>query len=183
METYQSHKRVKAARIAHVNPSRASNGEITGTFTVTYEDGSGETLPREMTMRHHPVVGDYLVEYEDGYRSISPKAAFEGGYTKVADLAALPSLTVTASVQDPSLGRIVHYVMLNGEIRPAIIVRVWQPIAHPSCPGMSNLQVYLDGQNDVQAIAVSGPPATMWQGSVFYSADMRPGTWHWPPRT
>jgi hypothetical protein len=27
--------------------------------------------------------GDYLVVYEDGYQSISPKVAFESGYTKV----------------------------------------------------------------------------------------------------
>jgi len=33
--------------------------------------------------RGRPSDGDYLVRYEDGYLSWSPKKAFENGYTKV----------------------------------------------------------------------------------------------------
>jgi hypothetical protein len=32
-----------------------------------------------------PLPGDYLVIYEDGYRSISPAKAFEDGYTRIAE--------------------------------------------------------------------------------------------------
>lgn len=35
-------------------------------------------------LKHSPVVGGYFVRYEDGYESFSPAAAFEGGYTRVA---------------------------------------------------------------------------------------------------
>ena len=88
-------------------------------------------------------------------------------------------------MQQPTVGRIVHYVMPEshrraGEIRPAVVVRVWKPIDDPAHPGMSNLQVLLDGSND----GAGGPPyeATMWAGSVLHSAEPKPNTWHWPPR-
>lgn len=35
--------------------------------------------------RYSPVAGDYLVRYEDGYLSISPKKAFEDGYRLLAE--------------------------------------------------------------------------------------------------
>lgn len=33
--------------------------------------------------RHLPVVGGYVVRYEDGYTSFSPAKAFEDGYTLI----------------------------------------------------------------------------------------------------
>mgnify|MGYP000989721294 CR=1 FL=1 len=67
-------------------------------------------------------------------------------------------------------GRIVHYVLPDGiEHRPAMIVRVWD---HGT--GMSNLQVFTDGSNDQ-----SVDQGLIWRGSIFYSEDKLPGTWHW----
>lgn len=70
-------------------------------------------------------------------------------------------------------GRIVHFVMPNGQHRPAIIVQVWD---HGS--GMSNLQVFMDGNNDGFPLE----QATQWAGSIFYDEAAAPGTWHFIER-
>lgn len=78
-------------------------------------------------------------------------------------------------------GRIVHYVMPDGQHRPAVVVRVWDS---PGYPGLSNLQVITDGPNDV----VAGAPADaakgiMWATSIVNDeAAKAPGTWHWIER-
>jgi hypothetical protein len=67
-------------------------------------------------------------------------------------------------------GRIVLYVIKEGEYRPAFVVKVWSRTV-----GTSNLQVFVDGTND-------GFPSgenVVWRTSVVYSEDKRPGTWHW----
>lgn len=78
MQTYQCHKRVQAAKIVAISVSQ--NG-----ITLTYDDGHGETIYNDdkRIARYSPAVGDYLVEYEDGYQSFSPAKAFEDGYTLV----------------------------------------------------------------------------------------------------
>lgn len=73
MKTYISHKRVQAAQIA---------GIFVGSDTVQTMDGEMHSMPG-LFNRAIPDVGDYLVVYEDGYMSHSPKAAFESGYTLV----------------------------------------------------------------------------------------------------
>lgn len=71
-------------------------------------------------------------------------------------------------------GRIVHFVLPDGrsegQHRPAIVVRVWDP-------GSSTvqLQVFTDGSNDDLA-------NVEWRTSVSYSEEHKPGTWHWPER-
>lgn len=68
------------------------------------------------------------------------------------------------------LGKIVHYVMLNGLHRPAIVVHVW-------APHYLNLQVFTDSLNDGGAYA-SG---LYWATSVVQ--DQSGGvfnTWHFP---
>lgn len=40
-------------------------------------------LPIAMTANYTPTVGDYLVVYQDGYKSFSPKKAFEEGYALI----------------------------------------------------------------------------------------------------
>jgi len=82
MKVYQSHKKVKATQIIeaeHYWAERSPNGRRG--ITITRDDGMVEELRDAMIARYIPVVGDYLVEYEDGYRSISPKKAFEEGYS------------------------------------------------------------------------------------------------------
>lgn len=81
-------------------------------------------------------------------------------------------------------GRIVHYVMPDGQHRPAIIVRVWNRGTNTN--GYSNLLVFLDGTNDrtpqngiSEAAAQS---CTMWATSVTMSEGKEPRTWHWPEK-
>ncbi len=68
--------------------------------------------------------------------------------------------------QVPSVGRIVHMIMPNGEHRPAIIVKVWAQ--HPRPETACNLHVFFDkfdtGEQDV---------TSRQQGTA-------PGSWHWP---
>jgi hypothetical protein len=72
----------------------------------------------------------------------------------------------------------VMYVLPNGrsagESRPAFVVRAWN-----GGPG-ANLMVLTDCTNDF----LTGPGATglLWATSVPYSAEKRPGTWHWPEK-
>jgi hypothetical protein len=77
-------------------------------------------------------------------------------------------------------GRIVHYVMPDGSThRPAMLVQVWNKEGEYA--GMSNLQVFTDGTNDLrQGIQFGSCPA--WIGSVYYSETKEPNTWHWPER-
>jgi hypothetical protein len=97
-------------------------------------------------------------------------------------------------------GRIVHYVMPNGEHRPAIVVRVWRVqdykngqvvgLPHPPENGCCQLHVFTDGTNDVYQTAPDGEPCNswvvqeaaagiMWASSVLYSQKPEPRTWHW----
>lgn len=67
-------------------------------------------------------------------------------------------------------GRIVHFVMMNGTHRPAIIVQVWNKDT-----GVSNLQVFTDGRNDGDNQEIG----TVWHTSIKYSEEKEPYTWHW----
>lgn len=91
-----------------------------------------------------------------------------------------------SNAQNPSIGRIVHYVMPNNDVRPAIIVQVW-----PEGDNAVNLQVFTDGSNDNLYLrdderASRGPGKSarcvVWRTSVPYNEENKPGTWHWPPR-
>ncbi len=72
--------------------------------------------------------------------------------------------------QKAAIGRIVHFVMPDGEHRPAIIVKVWDPDS-----GTSNLQVFTDSGND-------GLTNVAWRTSVQRSEEPQPHYWHWPER-
>lgn len=77
---WQSHKRVRAARLVEINDQDQMSLEVPG-------DGDKPPIwvkpAANMFARYRPVPGDYYVVYDDGYAAISPKAAFEGGYTLV----------------------------------------------------------------------------------------------------
>lgn len=70
-------------------------------------------------------------------------------------------------------GRMVHFVMSDGEHRPAVIVRVW-PVSGV-CDGYVNLQVFTDGTNDGQENAAG----IAWKTSICYDENKGVGTWHW----
>jgi hypothetical protein len=87
-----------------------------------------------------------------------------------------------------TIGRIVHYVLENGRHRPAFVVAVWPgefPDNAEDSTGV-NLQVFVDGSNDIIA---GGRPyleeratGIMWITSARFAAAPSPGTWHWPEK-
>ena len=78
MKRYRSHKIVEAAQIdGWFAPGSATPS---GGVIVAGED---ILAPPGFFARGNPHPGDYLVRYEDGYLSWSPKKAFEEGYTLV----------------------------------------------------------------------------------------------------
>ncbi len=78
LQVFQSVKRVRAGLILDVVEAGCWVREENGTSVLRI------FMPR-MTARYQPKAGDYWVIYEDGYQSISPKAAFEAGYAPSGD--------------------------------------------------------------------------------------------------
>lgn len=88
MPRYRCHKIVHALTIR--------NCFLIGLAPTAYqldfeEEGFASiTVPPDMLARFTPKRGDYYVVYDDGYQSVSPKKAFEEGYTKIEDGALAP---------------------------------------------------------------------------------------------
>lgn len=79
-------------------------------------------------------------------------------------------------------GRIVHYVMIDGAHRPAIIVNVVNKQT-----GEVNMNVFTDPFNDVEKLhpvhnalkpAIASGIFPIW-GTLPDEVDKVPGTWHW----
>ena len=75
MPRYRSHKTVWALEIAEVD-------QLTCRMKPTDPGYAEITLPADMWSRYQPVPGDFYVQYEDGYKSFSPRKAFIEGYTR-----------------------------------------------------------------------------------------------------
>lgn len=90
---WQSHKVVSAAPVISVMElppapgSEQSDVRSLPQYAVVFDDlagGQGEiTIAGAVFSRGIAAPGDYLVVYDDGYTSWSPKAAFEEGYTRI----------------------------------------------------------------------------------------------------
>ena len=76
LHEYKCHKVVKAAMIVNI-------WMVSGGYKLKDEDGDEHFVTYHWFDKFEPEVGDYLVEYEDGYQSRSPAGPFEAGYTKV----------------------------------------------------------------------------------------------------
>ena len=74
---YQCHKKVRALKIKGITP-----GEV-DTLITGEGDHEFVVVQGDWMAKHKPEVGGYFVLYEDGYKSFSPAAAFESGYTLV----------------------------------------------------------------------------------------------------
>ncbi len=78
---YQSHKQVSALRIEGVD-------HVAGpAVQLSFADSSYPPVvlqPVEYA-RYTPQVGDYVVRYDDNYQSVSPRKAFEDGYTRLPE--------------------------------------------------------------------------------------------------
>lgn len=75
MPRYKSSKIVAALEIKSVDGYKLS----------FVEEGFADIeAPAEMFLRYTPVPGDRYMVYPDGYKSFSPKQAFEEGYTRIS---------------------------------------------------------------------------------------------------
>jgi hypothetical protein len=75
---YQSHKQVDALKIEAVEHQAGPSIKL-----VFAEGFDPVTLLPEMYARYMPQRHDFYVRYDDNYESISPKKAFEEGYTLI----------------------------------------------------------------------------------------------------
>jgi hypothetical protein len=112
---YRSHKLVRAAQI---DSGVVMLADGKASMLLAFHDEA--IVDQAVVARYKPVPGDYLVQYEDGYLSISPKAAFEGGYTFVPSLHAGDELPVTgldfgAAIRRLKRGQRVARVGWNGK--------------------------------------------------------------------
>jgi hypothetical protein len=72
---YTCHKKVWALKIKDISPTQNS-------FVPEDKEYAEVELPPGWIEKHNPAPGGYYVVYEDGYKSYSPAAAFESGYTR-----------------------------------------------------------------------------------------------------
>lgn len=81
-------------------------------------------------------------------------------------------------------GRIVHYVIREGEHRPAIIVNAWANNSEYQKDGRVNLTVFTDWSNDMKtSTGIPLQSGDMWATSVPNDEKTKaPGTWHWIER-
>lgn len=70
--------RVNARAIVEVATDNHCHG-----FMATLSDGSRFHITAAMSVRHTPVVGDYIVTQEDGYVYLNPKDVFERKYSAI----------------------------------------------------------------------------------------------------
>lgn len=81
MPKYKCHKEVWALKIKDIDPGRL-DGEGPGVTLnfVRSEKYTPLSVSDLWESKHRPKDGDYLVVYEDGYKSVSPAKDFEAGY-------------------------------------------------------------------------------------------------------
>jgi hypothetical protein len=83
--SYTCHKRVKALEIRRVGsycPSPHDSSVVVRPVVFVETELQSVYLPAIMFDRYTPEPGDFLVIYEDGYQSFSPRKAFLEGYAK-----------------------------------------------------------------------------------------------------
>lgn len=76
---WRCHKVVRGFQIAQMVP-------LEGTTQVRLIDATGAfqvDVSNQYVIRYKPQVGDYYALYEDGYESLSPADAWEGGYAPI----------------------------------------------------------------------------------------------------
>ncbi len=87
MPLYNCHKQVWALKIRDIvfdhEAAKVDNRETDGSAVIyPADDGFGPfRVNHTFVHKHKPEVGGYYVVYKDGYKSFSPREAFEEGYT------------------------------------------------------------------------------------------------------
>lgn len=89
MPEYQCHKKVWALQIVeiHLKPNPDPTGESGatsyGAILQVEEPFASIEVSSEYMNKNNPAVTGYYLVYKDGYKSYSPKAPFEDGYTRI----------------------------------------------------------------------------------------------------
>jgi hypothetical protein len=90
MPKYQCPKKVWALKIDKIEPlpnpdetGRSVAASYGATITPADEGYGPFEVDAQYVTKHNPQAGGYYVVYDDGYKSFSPAAAFESGYTKL----------------------------------------------------------------------------------------------------
>lgn len=76
--------------------------------------------------------------------------------------------------QKVTVGRIVNFVVAEGEIRPMTVVKVWDN------EGVNGVQLRDGSNDDKHDNCVTQGQLQIWRTSVNYDAKKAVGTWHWP---
>ena len=86
-------------------------------------------------------------------------------------------------------GRIVHFVMPNGQHRPAIVVNNWNIQGNCEGGGYVNLTVFSDWTNDTHNLPDNFYDVADIKRGMFWATSVcpdeetkKPGTWHWIER-
>lgn len=165
MKTYQCHKRVKAARILSV-PQIAP--DLTQYLLAVDVDGAAQSyiVGADWMRRHKPVVGGYLVEYEDGYVSFSPASAFLAGY---ASTDPLPT-KVTREALEARIASVEYVVMPDGRttICQLTMVNGFTARGESSCVSIENF-VKADGEKYALQKAIDA----VWAFEAYLLAERR----------
>lgn len=80
---WRCHKIVRAAKITNLNIDATAFGFVAMAFGEEPIPNLTAVVPPAWHAKHKPEVGGYYVQYEDGYTSYSPAAAFESGYSRI----------------------------------------------------------------------------------------------------
>lgn len=85
MPRYRSHKQVWALKIKTIEPDGSAPKGADGSCIITPDEKGYAPfrVDEAYCRKHNPQAGGYYVVYADGYKSWSPAAAFEEGYTRV----------------------------------------------------------------------------------------------------
>jgi hypothetical protein len=161
MAEFQCHKVVMAAKITEIDES---NGNCDTSMELTLPDtdiSMTYIAPLEVIARYMPVVGDYVVLYENDYVSISPKQAFEDGYSQIQFTNLGDELNIPTENMDQitAIAKMCHEVLsayclalreeqtlwseLSDEARDKIIGRVAFIILNPDAKAQANHDVWM----------------------------------------
>jgi hypothetical protein len=79
----------------------------------------------------------------------------------------------------PSVGRIVGFVLGSGEVRPAIIVRVFEDDTGEIVDeGVCNMQVFTNSNGNKGFGDSDGLPPVIWKTGIDYDESHEPNTYH-----
>jgi hypothetical protein len=106
MNKYQNIKVVEAGYIEgwllHPDKKRV--------LVISLEGGEEVEAPQDLFARYKPVTGDVLVRYADGWIGISPRKAFDEGYTEIGNSLRPPQLDKETTDAVPKM---VHQAVID----------------------------------------------------------------------